>query len=580
MRVRKDVAGSTEQRPSRTDWVCDAIEASGDVLYEWDINDDRMYWAGRSSDLLGSERAVEALGSGAAFNSRINPEDLPLRLKALSDHLNEGVPYDCEYRVRSDNGTFAWVHDRGAAQHSPDGEALRVVGTLRPVTARKQHEARLERLANFDELTGHLNKARLRDALEHALAFSLRCDVPGAFLVVGVDKLAWINNTFGYEVGDKVLIAIGRCLDACLRSCDIIGRIGADRFGVILGKCNEEQMARATDRILQSLRETPIEIDLAPVHVTVSIGGMAFPDHPTSAYDVMTKAETSLKQAKREGRDRFCAYQASDPQSEELRRSLDLAAQVTQAMRDRRLMLAYQPIVTEAGEPAFYECLLRLRELDGRVIPAGSFIAAVEQLGLVRTVDRYVLELAIDTLTETPDIHLAINISGLTVSDASWLRSLRAMLIGKPEIAERLIVEITETAALHDIEESSRFITTVRDLGCRVAVDDFGAGFTSFSHLKALTIDIVKVDGSFIKNIDSNPDNQLFVRNLLGLANAFGLETVAECVETAAEAAFVAAEGVTYQQGWFYAKPSLEVPHAAPKAKRQEIEIEPLRAAG
>jgi diguanylate cyclase (GGDEF)-like protein len=580
MRVRKDVAGGTEQRPSRTDWICDAIEASGDVLYEWDIASDRMYWAGRSSDLLGSERAVEALSSGAAFNSRINPEDLPQRLKALSDHLNDGVAYDCEYRVRSDNGTFAWVHDRGAAQFSSEGEAVRVVGTLRPVTARKQHEARLERLANFDELTGHLNKARVRDALEHALAFSRRASVPGAFLVVGVDKLAWINNTFGYEVGDKVLIGVGRCLDACLRSCDIIGRIGADRFGVILGKCNEEQMARATDRILQSLRETPIEIDLAPVHITVSIGGMAFPSHPTSAYDVMTKAETSLKQAKREGRDRFCAYQASDPQSEELRRSLDLAAQVTQAMRDRRLMLAYQPIVTEAGEPAFYECLLRLRDLDGRVVPAGSFIAAVEQLGLVRTVDRYVLELAVDTLAETQGINLAINISGLTVSDASWLRSLRAMLIGKPEIAERLIVEITETAALHDIEESSRFITTVRDLGCRVAVDDFGAGFTSFSHLKALTIDIVKVDGSFIKDIDSNPDNQLFVRNLLGLANAFGLETVAECVETAAEAAFVAAEGVTYQQGWFYAKPSLEVPQAAPKPKRQEIEIEPLRAAG
>jgi diguanylate cyclase (GGDEF)-like protein len=577
MRVRKDVA-DTRQRTSQTDWIRDAIEASGDVLYEWDIASDRIWWAGRPSDLLGSERAVEALDSGAAFNSRINPEDLPLRLKALSDHLNDGVPYDCEYRVRSDSGSFAWVHDRGAAQRSAQGEALRVVGTLRPVTARKQHEARLERLANFDELTGHLNKARLRDALEHALAYSLRYDVPGAFLVVGVDKLAWINNTFGYEVGDKVLIGVGRCLDACLRSCDIIGRIGADRFGVILGKCTDEQMARATDRILQSLRDTPIEIGDSPVHVTVSIGGIGFPKHPTSAYDVMTKAETSLKQAKREGRDRFCAYRPTDPQSEELRRSLDLASQVTQAMRDRRLLLAYQPIVTQEGKPAFYECLLRLRELNGAVIPAGSFIAAVEELGLVRTVDRYVLEMAIDRLAETPDITLAINISGLTVSDASWLRSLRAMLIAKPELAQRLIVEITETAALHDIEESSRFITAVRDLGCRVAVDDFGAGFTSFSHLKALTIDIVKLDGSFIKGIDANPDNQLFVRNLLGLANAFGLETVAECVETAAEAAFVAAEGVTYQQGWFYAKPSLEVPQ--PQMQDGHGPVEPLRAAG
>ncbi len=578
MRVDTDAADDGGRRTSQTDWIRDAIHASGDVLYEWDIASDRIWWAGRAADLLGSARTVKALASGAAFNSRINPEDLPLRLKALSDHLNDGAPYDCEYRVRADNGSFAWVHDRGAAQRSPRGQPLRVIGTLRPVTARKQHEARLERLANFDELTGHLNKARLRDALEHALAYSRRYDVPGAFLVVGVDKLAWINNSFGYEVGDKVLIAIGRCLDSCLRSCDIIGRIGADRFGVILGKCNAEQMTRATDRILQTLRESPIEIGEAPVHVTVSIGGIAFPAHPTSAYDIMTKAETSLKQAKREGRDRFCAYRPGDPNGEELRRSLDLAAQVTQAMRDRRLMLAYQPIVTREGAPAFYECLLRLREASGDVVPAGAFIAAVEELGLVRTVDRYVLELAVERLLDNPATRLAINISGLTVSDASWLRSLRALLGTRPEVARRLIVEITETATLNDIEESSRFITAVRDLGCRVAVDDFGAGFTSFSHLKALTIDIVKLDGSFIRNIDTNPDNQMFVRNLLGLASAFGLETVAECVETAAEAAFVAAEGVTYHQGWFYAKPVLELP-ARPVARLLTPTVEGLRAA-
>jgi diguanylate cyclase (GGDEF)-like protein len=490
--------------------------------------------------------------------------------------------------VRTDSGAFAWMHDRGAVQRDEDGKALRVVGMLRPVTARKQNEARLEQLASFDELTGHLNKPRLRDALEHALAYSRRYDVPGAFLVVGVDKLAWINNTFGHEVGDRVIIAVGQCLDNVLRSCDVIGRIGADRFGVILGKCNEEQMSRATDRILQGLRDMALPAGHGEVRATVSIGGMSFPAHPASAHDVMTKAETSLKQAKREGRDRFCAYRASEPQSEELRRSLDLAAQVTQAMRERRLLLAYQPIVVAGGATAFYECLLRLREDNGNIVPAAAFINAVEELGLVRTVDRYVLELAVDQLAEQADVTLAINISGLTVSDHTWLRSLRALLNSRPEIARRLIVEITETAALHDIEESARFITAVRELGCRVAVDDFGAGFTSFSHLKALTIDIVKLDGSFIRGIDTNRDSQMFVRNLLGLARTFGLETVAECVETQAEAAFVMAEGVTYQQGWYYAKPALQLRPAdlKPALKtrsapiEREIQREPLRAAG
>jgi diguanylate cyclase (GGDEF)-like protein len=578
MRDRQDAARDTGM--TQADWIRRAVEASGDVIYEWDIVTDRIDWAGRCEDVIGSTTAVMSIRTAAAFNSRINPEDLPLRLKALSDHLNDGAVYDCEYRVRCEDGSFAWVHDRGAAQRGTDGRAERMVGTLRPVTARKQHEARLERLANFDELTGHLNKARLRDALEHALAYTARYNVPGAFLVVGVDKLAWINNTFGYEAGDKVLIALGQCLDSCLRSCDVIGRIGADRFGVILGRCNEEQMTRATDRILQAVRESAIVVGDDNLHVTVSIGGLALPSHPSSAHDIMIKAETGLKQAKREGRDRYCAYQASGPQGQALRRSLELAGQVTEAMREGRLVFAFQPIVTTIGhETAFYECLLRMRDRDGQVIPAGAFIAAVEELGLVRAVDRYVLELAVDTLKVHREVSLAINISGLTASDHSWLRTLRALLLSEPEVARRLIVEITETAALHDIEESARFITAVRELGCRVAVDDFGAGYTSFNHLKALTIDIVKLDGAFIRDIHNSGDNRMFVRNLLGLAEAFGLETVAECVETAAESAFLTAEGVTYQQGWYHGKPQLELPGAKAQVGAA-VQAEPLKAAG
>lgn len=580
MRDRQDAARDTGT--TKADWIRRAVEAAGDVIYEWDVTTDRIDWAGRCQDVIGSEVAVAAMRTAAAFNSRINPEDLPLRLKALSDHFNDGAVYDVEYRVRCENGAFAWVHDRGAAQRGPGGEPELMVGTLRPVTARKQNEAKLERLANFDELTGHLNKSRLRDALEHALAYMARYSVPGGFLVVGVDKLAWINNTFGHEAGDKVLIAVGQALDSCLRSCDVIGRIGADRFGVILGRCTEEQMTRATERILQAVRESPILADGDSIHVTVSIGGLAFPSHPCSAYDVMTKAETGLKQAKREGRDRYCPYRASGPQGQALRRSLELAGQVTEAMREGRLMFAFQPIVTTIGhEVALYECLLRLKDRDGQIVPAGAFIAAVEELGLVRAVDRYVMELAIDTLKAHPTVNLAINISGLTASDHSWLRSLRALLLPEPDVARRLVVEITETAALHDIEESARFITAVRDLGCRVAVDDFGAGYTSFNHLKALTIDIVKLDGSFIRDIHNSGDNRLFVRNLLGLAEAFGLETVAECVETAAESAFLTAEGVTYQQGWYHGKPALQLPSNTARAEPVAVaEVEPLKAVG
>src|SRR5690606_2162050 len=222
------------------------------------------------------------------------------------------------------------------------------------------------------------------------------------------------------------------------------------------------------------------------------------------------------------------------------------------------------PVVTATDHrTVFYECLLRMRDEAGELVPAGAFVPVVEQLGLMRLVDRHVLDLSVRELVEHPDVTLAINISGMTATDQSWLRALLAQLKGKPEVARRLIVEITETAALHDIEESARFVGTLRDLGCRVAVDDFGAGFTSFRHLRSLTVDVVKIDGSFVRNLSENVDNQLFVRNLLGLAAAFGLETVAECVETQEDAAFLVGEGVKSLQGYYFGRPSLERPWAA-----------------
>src|SRR5262249_38960858 len=158
------------------------------------------------------------------------------------------------------------------------------------------------------------------------------------------------------------------------------------------------------------------------------------------------------------------------------------------------------------------------------------------QLGLVRQMDRHVLELAAAELAIDPNIELAVNLSGLTAADPSWFRALKVLLRDHPEMAQRLIFEITETTALQDVEETARFIQQLKELGCRLSLDDFGAGYTSFRHLQALSFDIVKIDGSFIRSLRDNPEHQLFVRILLGMADAFGLKAVAECVETGEDA--------------------------------------------
>jgi EAL domain-containing protein (putative c-di-GMP-specific phosphodiesterase class I) len=207
-----------------------------------------------------------------------------------------------------------------------------------------------------------------------------------------------------------------------------------------------------------------------------------------------------------------------------------------------------------------------MKDTDGKPVNAADFIPTIERLGFNRQIDRYVLEMAVRELKESPGIHLALNISAFTASDDVWLSRLETLLRDEPALARRLIIEITETTALHDQAETAHFAATVRKLGCRVALDDFGTGHSSFDHLTALPVDIVKIAGSFVKDLARHPHHQEFIRGLLAVTHNLGLSTVAECVETAEEADLLHKMGVHFQQGYYFGKPSLERPwHISPE---------------
>jgi EAL domain-containing protein (putative c-di-GMP-specific phosphodiesterase class I) len=243
------------------------------------------------------------------------------------------------------------------------------------------------------------------------------------------------------------------------------------------------------------------------------------------------------------------------------RRSSAIVGTVKAALHQNRLLFAYQPVVCAAtGIVDYFECLLRIRDEAGNILPGAEFITAVEHFGLIGLIDRFVLERAVEELGTHPEVKLGFNVSGLTACDRPWLRILSSRLRNRPHLARRMIVEITETAALSDIEETARFVDTLRDAGCRVALDDFGAGHTSLRHLQSLAVDTVKIDGSFVRNLADRPENRVFLRHLLGLTKGFGLSTIAECVENAADAALLRAEGVGYLQGFHIGAPTTQRP--------------------
>jgi len=268
-----------------------------------------------------------------------------------------------------------------------------------------------------------------------------------------------------------------------------------------------------------------------------------------------TVGNTRMK-GKRAGCNRY--VEAIAVRSSRKRCGLAVGAAVEAALRDNRLLFAFQPVVCAAtGKVDYFECLLRMRDEEGGIVSGGEFITIVEELGWIGVIDRYVLNKTVQELATNPEVRLGFNISGMTARDRPWLRSLTSLLHHRQDIVRRLVVEITETAALGDIAESVRFVNTLRHVGCRVALDDFGAGHTSLRHLQILPVDIVKFDGSLVRNLTSRPQARIFFRHLLGLIKGLGLATVAECVENAEDAALLRAEGIVYLQGHHFGRPTI-----------------------
>ncbi|MFL5268394.1 MAG: EAL domain-containing protein [Stellaceae bacterium] len=236
-----------------------------------------------------------------------------------------------------------------------------------------------------------------------------------------------------------------------------------------------------------------------------------------------------------------------------------MCASVWTALRQDRLLFAFQPVVCAAtGRVDYFECLLRMRNIDGRIVAGGEFISTLEQLGRISFIDNYVFEQTVRELVNYPGIRLGLNISSLTAREGAWLQLLISRLRHRSDLARRLVVEITETAALDDIEAAARFVDALHNIGCRVAVDDFGAGHTSLRYLQHLAVDMVKIDRSYVRNLSTNSEQQIFLRDLVDLIKCFGFATVAEGIESADDAAFVRAAGVGYLQGYHLGSPTTE----------------------
>jgi diguanylate cyclase (GGDEF)-like protein len=395
-----------------------------------------------------------------------------------------------------------------------------------------------------------MNRGRMGEALGEALSVAQHEASCCAFLIAAINNLPVVNEAYGFEVADDVVAATARRLRQVVRTGDAIARYSGSKFGIILNKCDADELQIAAERFLSVARESVIETERGPVWAMLSIGALVLPKHATDVNTAMARAEEALTEARHMPSDGCVIYKPSEQRVSQRSLNARCATEIVRCLKDDRFSLAYQPIVdAKTGNPVMHEALLRMVDVGGVLIEARHLIPVAEKLGLVRLIDRAVVQMSLAALNKYPDARISLNVSGTTATDPRWFRQLIDMMSPNRIVTGRLIVEITETIALGELSETARFVEQLRDLGCSVAIDDFGAGFTSFRNLRALPVDILKIDGSFCQGLKGNDDNQYFVRSLIDLAHKFGLKSVAEWVETEEDAELLRQWGVDYMQG-------------------------------
>ena len=551
----RDVAEATAApRTARLD-ANQILASIGEVAYDWHIDSDQLLWSSNAGEVL-LIRDIATVSSGRAYAELLGVENAQARCDAVmrSDKRDDGhgVAYQIQYGMRPDpaSETKLWVEDTGRWFAGPDGRPARAHGVLRVINERYEHERRLTFLSRHDGLTGELNRHHLSEVLEETIEEALRFRSSCGFLLIAIDNLARINESYGFDIADQVIGAVAKRIHSRMRGKDMLGRYSGNKFGLVLRDCTPDDMAIAAERMLAGIRDEMVSTSAGPISVTATIGGVTAPRHARSLAEVLARAQECLDTAKARRRGSFQAYRPNIEREAMRRDNIRATDEIVAALNERRIFLAYET-VAEAKDrrPAFYECLMRIRRADGSLIAANDIIPVAERLGLVRLLDFRVLELVIDEMSAAPGLQTSFNVSPDSTADPDWWSGLGSLLRNHAGVADRLIIEITESAAIQDVDETRDFVARVKDLGCRIAIDDFGAGYTSFRNLRKLGVDVVKIDGAFVQNIMRSDDDRAFVRTLIDLAKRLKLKTVAEWVQDEAAAMTLETWGCDYLQG-------------------------------
>ncbi len=496
-----------------------------------------------------------------AWREIVHPADLRAAQDSHARLLSEDVPFlRWEGRYVHKSGSTAWSRVTAIVVHDADGTPLYLLEEIEDITERKRYESELLYLANNDPVTGLHSRRRFRQELQSHIEFARDRESRVGVVIIDLDHLKEINDGLGRQAGDQVLRWAGEILRQAVQGSQLLACFGGDEFAVLLPMSDAVQSQVIAQRLVTRVFEESLEMSGHVLRLTASAGVAVFPEHAATGDQLLTRAEVAMHLAKERGRNRFELYKADKDPQKQINSRRTWEHRIREALDREGFLLYAQPILDIArGTITHQELLLRMMGEDGRVIPPGEFLPVAEHLGLIRRIDRWVVRRAIELMASgaVPEgLSLEVNLSGRSVDDPELLPLIRNKLAETALDPSRLVIEITETAAITNIADARHLIESLRDMECKVALDDFGMGYSSFSILKNLPIDYLKIDGSLVREMATDNADRHMVKAIADLARALQVKSVAEFVGSKRVLDILRQQKVDYAQGYFIGQPA------------------------
>jgi len=470
--------------------------------------------------------------------------------------LGRGNP---EGRIEIETDTGCIITQQNYPVRAHDGHLVGYLALYEDITQERHAARQLIYLAERDSLTGLYNRHRFQEELGRMMDEARRREVQGALLFFDLDEFKYINDTFGHNAGDTILMRVAGDVGALVRRHETFSRLGGDEFAILMPNSSEKEAQDLADQVVRAIAQIPFAFEGQQLRLTSSLGIAYYPQHAATAEELIAHADAAMYQAKEAGKNAWRVYREDLDASRAMIQRLSWNERIDHALENHLLELHFQGIY-HAGDCTLshLEALVRMKDKDqpGRLLMPASFIPIAEKTGKILDIDRWVIRTAIAQLAASPQVpSIAVNISGRSFDEPSLPDHIADLLREHGVAPQRLLVELTETAAVSDMQDAQRFIDALRHTGCRVCLDDFGSGFASFAYLKHIHVDILKIDGIFIRDLPRDRDNQLFVKAIVDVARGMGKITVAEFVEDQEILDMLKSFGVDQVQGYHLDKP-------------------------